>query len=425
MRLLVCASGTIGDVHPLVGIAARMQERGHEVILLANPAYESLAQEAGIEFEPVGTKEELDRIRQHPHAWSYAQGWKVWTLGAGAGPMRDLFAAIERRNDPGKTAIAASYLCFGARIARDQLQIPTATMHLNVHTIRSVYGVYAYPPPGFLPDILPRSYLLPGWCPVWYRKFTLWWVEKVFIDPPMRKQIWKFQRELGQQKFAGSVRAWWTSPDAAIGLHPSWWAGEHPDWPPHVATTGFPFWDRSESATLSDELREFLDDPKPLIVFTPGASASHTSEHFASFERSCTALGGKGIIITSQADGSNSSDIRYERYVPFGQLLPHVAAVVHHAGIGTSAHCLAAGIPQVVVPTLYNQPDTAIRLEKLGVARQVSFRRFSQRRLTAALTAVLQSAEIAARCNEYARLMAECDPMPDICARLEALLSRT
>jgi len=39
--------------------------------------------------------------------------------------------------------------------------------------------------------------------------------------------------------------------------------------------------------------------------------------------------------------------------------------VVHHGGVGTSAQCIAAGLPQVVVPSLYNQPDTAKRLERL------------------------------------------------------------
>ena len=138
-----------------------------------------------------------------------------------------------------------------------------------------------------------------------------------------------------------------------------------------MVTTGFPFWDRSETSTLSDRLRQFLDEAGRVIVFSPGASSGHTESHFATFARSCEAVGHRGLILTPHAPIDSLTNVRFERYVPFSKLLSSVAAVVHHAGIGTSAQCLAAGVPQVVVPTLYNQPDTAIRLERLGVAVKI------------------------------------------------------
>ena len=37
MHLLLCAAGTVGDVHPLLAVAVAMRSRGHRVTLFAHP----------------------------------------------------------------------------------------------------------------------------------------------------------------------------------------------------------------------------------------------------------------------------------------------------------------------------------------------------------------------------------------------------
>jgi UDP:flavonoid glycosyltransferase YjiC (YdhE family) len=41
--------------------------------------------------------------------------------------------------------------------------------------------------------------------------------------------------------------------------------------------------------------------------------------------------------------------------------------LVHHGGIGTTARALDAGVPQVIIPQRFDQPDNAARCERLGV----------------------------------------------------------
>jgi rhamnosyltransferase subunit B len=50
-------------------------------------------------------------------------------------------------------------------------------------------------------------------------------------------------------------------------------------------------------------------------------------------------------------------------------LLPQVAALVHHGGIGTTAAALAAGIPQLIAPFAFDQFDNAARTVRLGVGQ--------------------------------------------------------
>lgn len=54
--------------------------------------------------------------------------------------------------------------------------------------------------------------------------------------------------------------------------------------------------------------------------------------------------------------------------LPHDWLFPRMAAVVHHAGAGTTGAGLRAGLPAVPVPVLVDQPFWAARLHRLGVA---------------------------------------------------------
>jgi rhamnosyltransferase subunit B len=45
--------------------------------------------------------------------------------------------------------------------------------------------------------------------------------------------------------------------------------------------------------------------------------------------------------------------------VTYSALFPHVAAVVHQGGMGTTAQVLRAGKPMLVVPHGFDQPDNA------------------------------------------------------------------
>lgn len=72
--------------------------------------------------------------------------------------------------------------------------------------------------------------------------------------------------------------------------------------------------------------------------------------------------------------------------VPHSALFPHMAAVVHHAGAGTTAAGLRAGVPAVPVPIQFDESFWAARLVALGVApRALPLRRLTADTLGAAL----------------------------------------
>jgi sterol 3beta-glucosyltransferase len=72
--------------------------------------------------------------------------------------------------------------------------------------------------------------------------------------------------------------------------------------------------------------------------------------------------------------------------VPHDWLFPQMAAVIHHAGAGTTAAGLRAGVPAVTVPKIGDQPFWAARLAALGAApRPVPYKRLSAAALAAAI----------------------------------------
>ena len=79
-------------------------------------------------------------------------------------------------------------------------------------------------------------------------------------------------------------------------------------------------------------------------------------------------------------------------------LFPRVAAIVHHGGAGTTT--TRAGVPQVVVPHLYDQNYFAQRVQDLGIGVTHAGAEPTADSLTEALKQVLQP-DMAARARSF------------------------
>ena len=109
----------------------------------------------------------------------------------------------------------------------------------------------------------------------------------------------------------------------------------------------------------------------------------------------------------------------HAEYAPFSALLPRVAALVHHGGIGTCAQALAAGRPQLVMPMGFDQPDNAARLARLRVASALPPKRFTGASVARELDTLLGSDGVAGRAAEIARRFDGIDPVSQTCDLIE------
>jgi MGT family glycosyltransferase len=88
--------------------------------------------------------------------------------------------------------------------------------------------------------------------------------------------------------------------------------------------------------------------------------------------------------------GPLAANIRVERWVAHGDLLPHTDVVVTTGGAGTIMTVLQAGVPLVVVPTEWDKPQNARRVVDAGVGVRLAPQRCTAKRLREAVEHVLQ-----------------------------------
>ena len=97
---------------------------------------------------------------------------------------------------------------------------------------------------------------------------------------------------------------------------------------------------------------------------------------FAESLRAVEMLGERAILLVGREEKASLPEQLPESvfvadYVPYSEVMPKVAAIVHQGGIGTTAQSLSAGKPELVVPWAHDQPDNAERVRKLGVGRWI------------------------------------------------------
>ena len=94
-----------------------------------------------------------------------------------------------------------------------------------------------------------------------------------------------------------------------------------------------------------------------------------------------------------QAAVTTAGNVRVERFVPHGHVLPHAAAVVCHGGMGIVTKAASAGVPSVVVPFGRDQPEIARRVTEAGAGLSLKASRLTPERLRDAVRVAMGMAD--------------------------------
>jgi rhamnosyltransferase subunit B len=411
LNVLLVALGSSGDVFPFLGLGRALRARGHHVTLLANSHFEADSRDAELDFIELGTEADYQSITENPLLWKPIPGIRLIAEGLILRNMRRTFEIVQQMNIPGQTVIAAPLTAFGARIANERLRIPLVTVCLQPSALRS-----AREPPVIRP--LPLSSRLPG---AWNR-LLLGLSDRVFFDPLVRRETNAWRAELGLGPVRGSFTDWSLSPARILGLFPQWFAPHAADWPESVRLCQFPLYDASDVAPTSLPGSAFLEGGPPPVVFTPGSAMRHASAFFAAGVEACRLMGARGVLVSpfgDQVPMELPPFVHVIDSIPFSRLFTRAAAVVHHGGIGTSAQALGAAVPQLIMPMAFDQHDNAVRLERLGVARSLSPRRFRGAAVARLLGELLNSASVATSCRCLGDRIRGEPPLDEACRWIE------
>ena len=390
VRVAIMTAGSRGDVAPFTGLGHRLARAGHEVTLVTHGRFEPLAARAGIGFHalPVDPRAELESSR----------GRALHRSTTGVGKLARVVAmaralAVEMADDLVAAARASDVLLLSGSVAplghaiAEGLRLPS--LGLNLQPLAATRE--------FAPPMLGTG----SWGALGNRIAGVGLnlaVEQVFAAalPPVRARL-----GLPPTRTAAALRArerqgW----PVLHGFSPRVVARPR-DWRSGLDVTGY-WWPYDGDAPLPDVLGDFIEaGPPPVFVGLGSATVPDPARVSTEIVRALRRAGLRGVIQHGWAGlTATGDDMLTIDEVPHSALFPRMAAVVHHAGAGTTAAGLRAGVPAVPVPIQFDESFWAARLVALGVAP----RALPLRRLTAdALGAALVRATRDTGCQERAR----------------------
>ena len=131
-----------------------------------------------------------------------------------------------------------------------------------------------------------------------------------------------------------------------------------------------------------------------------------------------------GELNDPAALGEQPANVHVERWLPLAPLLTRCAAVVCHAGSGTTLAALSAGLPLVLVPKGADQHVNAAACRRAGAARTIAPDQLTPGAVRAAVRAIrAPGASEAAAARRLAAEIAAMPPAAAVAAELEQLVA--
>jgi rhamnosyltransferase subunit B len=413
LKIIIYAMGTGGDVDPMVGVGIELQRRGFAISFLSNDYFKTRIEAEGFEFVSVGTLEQY-------HKGNSTEAWEARNHTDNvqyyhAPAFEPAFQYVKQFSDK-NTLVLALGEENGAGAAAAKFGIPFVKFIMSPNIIFS-----AYSPPA------PMSWAIPKKLPRFIVRFLLRRNRKtrfkVFYKSPHIGE-YRATRERLQcpLRFQTESKAL-----LQIGFFPEWFGMRAKDWPENIKLVGFPLQNRASANTRS-EMDAFIEECGAPIIFTSGTGVKDVAELFQEGRKICEQLQVPGLFVGGNSgveflQGSNLC--AHMDYIDFEYALPKALAIIHHGGIGTTAQAIKAGIPQLIRPIKYDQPDNAERIYKLGLGTYVMPERFKVEQVAPMIGNMIQKGKnsralkhYAADVNNSSAIIYACDLIEQVCKTL-------
>lgn len=372
MRFVMSSYGGRGDVEPAVVVARQLQQRGHSVVTVVPPNLVGFAESAGLAAVAYGLDSGPVLELQRRYFTCYSRTpWKLREISRMARET-EAFAAecwTEMTGTLRSVCADADLLLTGlifeqpAANVAEALDIPLAT--LQYFPCRAHGRLLP-----FLPPPLSRLVMTGNDWAAWRGTRTAEDTQRRALGLPAAAS--PAPRRIAER---GALEIQAYEQVCFPGLAAEWagWNSRRPPRRPFVGALAM------ASPTESDErTAAWIADGDPPVFFGFGSVPLESpAETMAMIAAACSALGLRAVVGAGGTDFGGvpvSDHIALVGQVNYAAIFPACRAVVHHGGSGTLAACLRAGVPQLVLWTLPDQPFFAAQLKRLNVG---TGRRFS------------------------------------------------
>lgn len=417
-RIILNTFGSYGDIHPYMALAMELQARGHQPVIATSELYREKMQASGFEFIPVRPNipppqeqdaETMERVMEPKTGSQFLL--KEMLFPALRDGYEDLLQAVR-----GADLLLTHPITFAGPLVAQKTGIPWVS---TVLAPCSFFSAYDPPVPPFWAWTRHIQVFGPRLVTAFFKQAM-----KMYSHEPYDK----FRDELGLPDRGSPVFAGQHSPRLVLALFSHLFAQPQPDWPPHTRVTGFAFYDGRNELAMPRELSTFLDDGPPPIVFTLGSSAVWVARDF--YRESIAAakqIGRRAVLLIGDDRNRLSealpSGVIAVNYAPFEALLPRASVMVHHGGVGTTSQGLRAGVPTLIVPFAFDQPDNAAHAARLGGSRTLPRAKYRAGRVAKELSALLESPEYARKSRAVGEQLRRENGAALACDLMEAVIT--
>ncbi len=423
MRIVLSNIGTYGDVHPLIAIAVELKRRGHVPVMALPAVYAPKIAPLGIEFHAV-------RPNIDPKNTILAEMVYDVKKGTERGLRDFLFPALRQTYEDLLQAatqpVRADLLLLGelnyaGPIVAEVTGIPWASYVLAPLSFFSAFDPPVLPP---YRRLSRADRAVPGMGRAMKRLAR-------FATRKWPEPIYELRRELGLPRGPNPLFTAKHSPYLVLALFSHVLGQPQKDWPPNTRMTGFCYYDAENgNAKLPPHLEQFLASGPPPVVFTLGSAAVLAAGRFYEYSaRAAMKLGIRAVLLIGSDERNRPrhelpDSICVAEYAPYSEVFPRAAIVVHQGGVGTTAQCLRAGKPMLIMPYSHDQPDNARRMRRLKVSRTIQRRYYTPLRVARKLRKMLEEPKFARRSESVMRQLSHEDGTAAACNALVELYER-
>ncbi len=422
VRIVLSNIGTFGDINPLIALSLELKRRGHTPVLALPNVFRPKIEPLGLEFRAVRPDIDptnnvlVEMVYDIKHGTEH--GLRNFLFPALRQTYDDLMAAA---TEPERADLMLlGELNYAGPLVAERTGIPWASYVLAPLSFFSAYDPPVLPPFPLLAHVDRFAGMGHG------MKRLARWTTRAWPEP-----IYALRKELGLRRGANPLFDAKHAPELVLALFSRVLGVPQKDWPPHTLITGFCFYDSDAgNAALPAHLEEFLAAGEAPIVFTLGSAAVLAAGDFYEVSAQAAMKLERRAVLLIGTDPRNRlqqalpPSICVAEYAPYSALLPRAALVVHQGGVGTTAQCLRAGKPMLMMPYSHDQPDNARRMRRLGVARTIQKSKYTADRVAEMLRGMLPDAVLAARAAQVAEQLRREDGVKTACDALENLHAR-
>ncbi len=376
----------------MLSIAQRLSELGETVIFISNGYFKSLFTNLRIEFIEISSSEEYENLIATVNVNSPHKLITALVRHLLLNPIEPILKSLENISKNGNVVLIANGCNLGTRLYHDKT---------NCDFVSAYFAPSVLPSAEFAPRLF--KYHLAKFLPLYIRKIGFKLLTSA-VNTLLLRRVNHSRLKSGLKR-SKNVLDLFNSPQSILGLYPKRFLGVTPsDWPDQFQAVGFPMF--RDNLKINKSLESFLSKGDEPILVCRGTPNLRVEKFMARISKAILSLNQRAILVSKHFSSETTikhQDIFCADFLSYSRVIPKCKAVVHHGGVGTSAQCLRAGVPQLIAPWGVDQWDNSMRLQDLGVAIEINEEDCSNENIKSKLSKLIGDNQMRHKARKIAR----------------------